>query len=164
MNVFASVPKGYGHTIVDSAQEVFKLSQIPPVPGKKDFRKSGFIAFVQMECDSFFVTFFKQRMDRCQLISVNITFSMPDGHFGELLSHTVTVGQFTVLTFTTLFTLVDHEAAFFSALRCTNIAVVVFDPFWIVRLRNNPGIDKTNNIPIMIKPHDHWVICNNKKV
>ena len=88
---------------------------------------------------------------------------MLDGHFGELFSHTVTVGQFTVPTFTTLFTLVDHEAAFFSAFRCTNIAVVAFNPFWIVRLRNDPAINKTNNIPIMTKPHDHWVICNNKK-
>ena len=88
---------------------------------------------------------------------------MLDGHFGELLSHTVTVGQFTVLTFTTFFTLVDHEAAFFSALRCTNIAVVVFDPFWIVPLRNDPAINKTNNVPITTKPHDDWVICRDKK-
>ena len=90
------------------------------MPGKKDVRKFGLILSVEVESDCLFVISLEQRMDRCQLISVNKTFPLFNGHFGEILSHAVTVGQFTFPAFTALFTLIEPRvSSFLAAAFCT---------------------------------------------
>ena len=63
---------------------------------KKDLRNSFLISGGAVEIYEFLEIFLKNRIDRCQLVSVNITFSIVDGHFGELFSHAVTTGKFTL--------------------------------------------------------------------
>ena len=87
------------------------------MPGEKDRRgvMEKFVWSVKVKSDHFFVILLEQRIDRCLLISVDITFPVLNAHFGKILSHTVTGGQFPVLTFTLLFTRVEHEATFFAS-------------------------------------------------
>ena len=89
-------------------------------------RKFGLILSVEVESDRFFVIFLELRMDGCQLISVNKTFSLFNGHFGEILSHAVTVGQFTFPAFTALFTLIEPGVfSFLAAAFCTGHDVIL---------------------------------------
>ena len=96
-----TLPAGRWNTISDGVTQtsLFHVQQRKqetsarrkPVPGKKDVRKFGLILSVEVESDCLFVISLEQRMDRCQLISVNKTFPLFNGHFGEILSHAVTV-------------------------------------------------------------------------
>ena len=124
---------------------------------KKDLTNSFVISGGAVEIYEFLEIFLKSRIDRCQLVSVNITFSIVDGHFGELFSHAVTTGKFTFLTFTTLFTLIEHETSFLASHWTWIVGVL----YWMARIKNDPGINKTNNKLITTKPH--WVDCKKKK-
>ena len=112
LSVFAPVPVGYSYTTVDFCVVRFPSQPKTPMKRKKDLRNSFLISGGAVEIYEFLEISLKNRMDRCQLVSVNITFSIVDGHFGEIFSHAVTTGKFTFLALTTLFTLIEHETSF----------------------------------------------------